>query len=548
MVSALTGHPRALGLLLAVALAGGCSGDPVDDPGGGSGPGDAASSVLADDAVDATAAADPTAAGDLLEEFDALDEPAREQRAADLNRLVERATWTLSGLDEAVGTERADEVFDAANAGIRTELAAVGARIGGLEGLQAFGTSAPLPLDELSQAQGASLFGAVMLSSLSASAAAGLVDGVHTGSGTENGVTQSATRDTGTVSVHKTAVVEGVTVTIDTSVKVAPCPDASGRAVAEGSMAASATKDGVGHRFSYTAAVEIHVDDNAEVASTTETFTAEQGDADAAGEKYVAVAVDGNGDFTVTQTRGDLPPGYAQQSANGAQIMSRLLAHSLVRAAEDRWKSGRCVKLEPTVSVGPTGLRPGAAVTITAAPRSVIDGASAGGTVTANLTAGGAGVEPAGSKVKADASFTYTAPPEAQQTGDVSLEARSRRGVAKASLHFDTYPLSFVAEGGGGDFKGTGVICDLREPFTISGTGLTLSFTPSGETGGSYTLSGKAAGATWSGGGTYKVKLNSSRNSGRLRTQGTNTITTPLGQFSDTARAAFTLRSVHACD
>ena len=189
--------------------------------------------------------------------------------------------------------------------------------------------------------------------------------------------------------------------------------------------------------------------------------------------------------------------------------MSRLLAYRLVRAAEERWKSGRCVKLEPTVSDGPTGLRPGASVTITAAPRSVIDGGPAGGTVTATADPRERpGSSPSGTKVKADATFTYTAPPEAQQTGDVSLEARSRRGVAKASLHFDTYPLSFVAEGGGGDFKGIGVICDLREPFTISGSGLTLSFTPSSETGGSYTLSGKAAGATWSGGGTYKVKLN----------------------------------------
>ena len=80
------------------------------------------------------------------------------------------------------------------------------------------------------------------------------------------------------------------------------------------------------------------------------------------------------------------------------------------------------------------------------------------------------------------------------------------------------------------------------------GAGLTLSFVPSDQTRGSYTLSGKAAGVTWSGGGTYKVKLNSHKNSGTLRTLGTNTITTPVGQFSDTARTAFTLRSVTACD
>ena len=462
---------------------------------------------------------------------------------------MERATWTLSGLDEAVGTEQADAVFDAANAGIRTDLAAVGVQLGDLGGLEAFGTSAPLRLDELSQAQGASLFGAAMVASLSADAAAGLVDGVHTVNGSlGEGVNASATRDTGTVTSHTTSVVQGVTITIDTSAKIAPCPDASGRVVAEGSMAASATKGGVGHRFNYKAGVQVQVDDNAEVASTTKTFNAEQGDAGPGGEKYVTVSGDANGGYEVTQSPGDLPPGYLQQSISMGMVMSHLLATSLVQAAEKRWKSGACVTLAPTVSDGPTGLRPGASVTITAAPRSVIDGGPAGGTVTANLTAGLSGVEPSGTKVKADASFTYTAPPEAKQTGDVALEARSRRGVAKASLHFDTYPLSFAAEGGGGDFKGTGVICDLREPFTISGSGLTLSFVPSDQTRGSYTLSGKAAGVTWSGGGTYKVKLNSHKNSGTLRTLGTNTITTPVGQFSDTARTAFTLRSVTACD
>ena len=208
---------------------------------------------------------------------------------------MERATWTLSGLDEAVGTERADEVFDAANAGIRTDLAAVGAQIGGLEGLEAFGTSAPL-------APGRAQRGAGRLALRGRDALL-----AQRGRGRRPGRRRAHRKRHGPrgrhhvgdprhghhVSVQTTTVVDGVTVTIDTSVKVAPCPDASGQAVAEGSMAASATKDGVGHRFSYAAAVEIQVDDDAEVASTTETFTAEQGDADAGGEEqYVAVSVD----------------------------------------------------------------------------------------------------------------------------------------------------------------------------------------------------------------------------------------------------------------
>lgn len=495
-------------------------------------------------AEDAAGDSDETA--DLLDGFDELDDAGQEQVAAEANRSLERATWTLSGLDEAVGVDRADQVFDAANAGIRTELAEVGV---GLRGIEAFGTGAPSRLDDLSEAQGASLFGAAMVASLGAEAAANLVDGVHTGSGTTaEGVAISATKDTGTMSLEITKTIDGVEVTIGTTVKVAPCPDASGTARAEGTMSASASKGGVGHRLSYSAQVEIQVGDDAEVASTTETFSAEQGDVAGGEEQYVAVSIGSDGTSEITQERGDLPADYAQKAVNGAQVMARLLGYRLVAAAEKTWKSGRCVKLEPTTSDGPGGVRPGASVTITAAPRSAIDGRPVGGTVTAQLTDGAASVDPSNTELPADATFTYLAPPEPEQTGTVSLEARSRRGLAKATVRFDTYPLSFVAEGGGGDFRGQGRICDLREPFTISGTGLTLSFTPTDRNGGSYTISGTAGGVTWSGGGQYRVRLNASANAGKLRTRGVNTISTPRGTYSDTAVAAFDLRAVRPCD
>ncbi len=545
----MTFRPRALAtavLTLSLTLAAAACSSPAEDPGrDGGGPDSPTGDADPGGLVEGTTV-DATVAEQLLAEFDALDDDAQERRAADADRDLERATWKVSGLDEAVGAERADQVFDAVNADVRADLAAISPQFGSIE---AFGASAPSRLDELSEAQGASLFGALMISSLGADAAAGLVDGVHTGSGTTaEGITITATKDTGTMSFQVTKTIDGVEVVVGTSVTVSPCPDASGKATAKGSMNASASKDGVGHRFSYAADVEIQVGDDAEIVSTTESFSTEQGDVAGGKEQYVAVSIDSDGDYEVTQTRGDLPADYTQQAVNGAMIMSRLLAHRLVQAAEERWKSGRCVKLEPTASDGPSGVRPGASITITAAPRSVIDGSPVGGTVTAQLSAGAAGVEPSGTKVKADATFTYTAPPQAEQTGEVSLEARSRRGVAKASLRFDTYPLSFAAEGGGGEFRGTGVICDLREPFTISGTGLTLSFTPTDRTAGSYTLSGTAGGVTWSGGGKYRIRLNSSANAGTLRTRGVNTITTPRGTYSDTAVAAFDLRFVRACD
>jgi len=130
------------------------------------------------------------------------------------------------------------------------------------------------------------------------------------------------------------------------------------------------------------------------------------------------------------------------QLLDDASSLSALLAVfaglKLSEAAQMGWESGRCVALQPTVSAGPKGLQPSASVTINAAPRSKIDGTPTGGTVTALLSGGEAGVEPSSTPVPADAEFTYQAPGEKDKTGQVALEARSRRGVGKATIDFDT--------------------------------------------------------------------------------------------------------------
>lgn len=519
-------------LVLSLAACSGSSQSPDSEP-----------SSSSPSAVVAAGEVDTDAVGQVVAEFDALDQAAQEQLAAESDLALERATWDVSGLADEVGRDQADAVFAEVNAGARTELQRIAVDLGTVT---AFGSGAP-GRDDLSEAQGASLFGAAMISALSADAAAGLPNGKDTGSVTQNGVTKSATLTAGTIETQASSTINGVAVEIGTKTTVQPCPDVSGRTHAEGTMTASSVKNGVGHRFSYSAAVDIQVGDDAEVLKTTPTFNAEQGDAGPGGEQYVAVSLSDDGTYSVDQTRGDLPASYASQAVNGASVMSRLLAYRLVAAAEKAWKSGACVKLKTQASSGPTGLRPSELVTVTAAPRSLVGGGPVGGTVVATLTGGGASIAPQGTKVVADAEFSYTAPDQPEQTGDVSFEARSRRGIATATMHFDTYPLSFVAEGGGGEFQGRGRICDLRAPFEISGTGLTLSMSPSGELGGTYTLSGNAGGVSWSGNGTYKVQLNESRNSGTLTTKGINVVHSPLGDYSDQAEASFALRSVAAC-
>jgi hypothetical protein len=65
--------------------------------------------------------------------------------------------------------------------------------------------------------------------------------------------------------------------------------------------------------------------------------------------------------------------------------------------------------LNPTSAPGKrSGVKPSTSFEITAAPRSKLDGTPTGGTVTASLS-GGSSLNPANTKVLADAKFTYTA-------------------------------------------------------------------------------------------------------------------------------------------
>lgn len=107
--------------------------------------------------------------------------------------------------------------------------------------------------------------------------------------------------------------------------------------------------------------------------------------------------------------------------------------------------------------------------------------------------------------------------------------------------------MSYRATGGGGDWAASGTICDIAKPFTLSGTGLTVKATPGGATGGRYQLGGNAGGASWSGSGSYTVRRDQDGEGGTLTMKGTNTIQTPLGAYSDSGKATFTLTRIDPC-
>jgi DNA-binding protein YbaB len=101
------------------------------------------------------------------------------------------------------------------------------------------------------------------------------------------------------------------------------------------------------------------------------------------------------------------------------------------------------------------------------------------------------------------------------------------------------------------DLKIDDTVCDLTKPFGFNGLGPTagirFSLTPTGERGGTFSLSGPAAGVSWSGGGNYTQTVTES--GGTLNMNGTWRITTPQGAFSDsgTISGKLTAFSSTAC-
>lgn len=106
-------------------------------------------------------------------------------------------------------------------------------------------------------------------------------------------------------------------------------------------------------------------------------------------------------------------------------------------------------------------------------------------------------------------------------------------------------PHSYTAEGGADEFVGTGTICDLAKPFTIAGSGVTVEFTPTSDTAGSYSYTGAADGVTMSGSGTYTATV--SDQGGTIAASGTGSVETPLGVFSNDGTESYTLTVIDPC-
>jgi hypothetical protein len=249
---------------------------------------------------------------------------------------------------------------------------------------------------------------------------------------------------------------------LKTHLDVVACPNADGVFTTKATLDASMTKAGgaTGERSTLDVLITGRVNDNADVAYYDVDMQMQMAEFVNRKGAYVDVSLNypvgkspRPSSGKVNRSVGQVTEKFANQAYITGQLFSLILAVQLVEAAETAWKSGRCVALDPTTNpANRSGLQPSTSVAISAAPRSKIDGGPVGGSVTGTLSGDGT-LAPSGTKVPADAAFTYTAPGTAGKAGTVSLEARSKRGVAKADLNFDTANDSWIGTASFSDGK-----------------------------------------------------------------------------------------------
>lgn len=354
---------------------------------------------------------------------------------------------------------------------------------------------------------------------------------------------------------------DGLNGKVKMKLKMTACPDADGKVTVESevdSQMSVSGKPGTGGSVHTQFKYERYLDDDAHLIDT--------GDG---GASNLRVRMGGMENFesqsvelTVGHQRGGQPifehhdeRGFSifrpdevartQELLRATELLQTLMAEVMLRgmksAGGSPWESGRCVELK--VSSDPArrkGVRPSTAFDLEAKPRAKDGGATVGGTVTATLS-GGASLQPASGKVPVDAKYGYTGPEKKNESASVAFEARSKRGVGKATLEFDTksgHP--YRMEGGADEFHGVGQVCDLEQAFTVEGGGNTVRFEPSSRDGGKYTYSGNMSGFAVHGNGTYQVKY-ADDVAVSITAKGPGTVETPIGPQTRVGTEQYTL-------
>ncbi len=241
---------------------------------------------------------------------------------------------------------------------------------------------------------------------------------------------------------------------------------------------------------------------------------------------------------TITEQSGD--SATVQKMANDGARHSLMLGTGALIAAEQHWQGGHCVRIDAT---SPGKISPGKRSEIPVKVFSRQDAAEVTAKVTATLT-GGKTIDPT-EIPRSPGTITHTAPDERTKSMSIKLVTVSRRGKAELTLTMSMSEGQYRAEGGAGEFHGTGVICDLAKPFTISGSGVTMQFTPTSEDGGTYTYSGSMSGFAVQGSGTYTVGYTDyGETASGLYATGPGSVKTPMGVMQATDDEEYNLTKI----
>ncbi len=435
-------------------------------------------------------AVDPARFDRMAAELLTMSSDQQEAYLADLATQFERELAVRSGLEAALGGA------EAADVALRESWAPIVEQARGIAGAPlVVGMRMASPSSGPNIGEG--LFGGLMMVFLGAEGLVTATNDLKQGEPAKNGafgegVKVGATLDQATLDGKFTSTSKGVTTSLTTKIVVVPCPDVDGRFKATANIDISATAGSVGQTGTLDVTFDGQLDDNATLASSDSGFRMQWADFAGGKGQFVDVSGSYSGDtfnsLTWNRSGGTVTSEFATSAVSVGSMFGLMLATKLRDAAQKGWESGRCVRLDVAVSPGPKGLEPSSTSTITAAPRSQIDGGPVGGAVTATLTAGGASVDPMSSPLPADATMIYTAPDQPGQSGTVSLEARSKRGVAKAEITFETGGAAYLIVGGLEDWQVSQVVCDVMQPFTLSSGIGTMQL--SGGLSGTYEFNG----------------------------------------------------------
>lgn len=493
---------------------------------------------------------------ELLAGFAGLSPEARLATIAEHDLASARMLWSASGVDDALGgADAADAVFTDAFTRLRADADAFDPAAPGI-------VLAATTQGNVAEAHGAGIFTGMLVSDLLTKAGLAATKDGATGNASQDfgkggTITIDARADgTTTTTLDLTTEYQGVTITVSVSSEVDPCPDPDGwveprgvyEVVIEG-------PDGTGNVTQVEVAMNILVNDEAEIAmsdySHHTVYVAKpkptSGGAFDMSGGAVDFSRDESGAFTIAERAGWADDAFLTDAVRTGEFLSQWVASSLEKAVEGGWKDGRCIDLRATPSAGPTGLDPGAEVSLVAAPIATRDGRPAGGTVTAELASGGASVSPSGTKVPAEATFGYVAPPRQDESGTVRLESRSKRGIGMREITFDTSAQHYAISGGSGVYAGSGEWCAGAEAFSVTGGTVSTVLTLDGPEGGSIQYVGADGSGGWNGGGTFTVSYRENVPVS-LSVGYAGMRYTPAGVFPDTASVTFALTPKSSCD